>query len=457
MNMSAVPAFSHAAGLTRIYEGWDAQCLSVHARAVAKMGILDILGCIVAGASTPAASRVRAWAQEQSGGAGTASVLGTDAKLSASSAALANAVAGHALDYDDMNSTLTGHPSVVLVPTLLALAEIHGASGRALLEAYMLGFEVNSHFGRTMVPRHYEAGWHTTSSIGILGAAAAASRLLGLGPDEMLNALAIAASNVAGLRANFGSETKSLHAGQAAEGGLRAAMLAARGFSANTGLFDAADGFFSAYGANPGPHPVPADGGLEIDISGIGIKPYACCGAGLSLIDVMLDLHAQGLPPMQEVSRVDCAVTDQACRIMPLERARNGLEAKYCLAYCAAVAFLDGRAGLAQFEDARVVRDDVQDLMRRVHVHAEPHLATGGNRFGVELRITCLDGTELYAEAELPRGHPLRPLPEPLLRRKFTDCITPVLGPARAEPVVRAVAGLEDLPDIRQLTELLIL
>lgn len=445
---------SHAGQLMQLYDSWSERTLTPSSRASARMGILDILGCIVAGSRTSTAGTVRELAVEQ-GGVQQASVPGTSVRLPAALAALANGVAGHVLDFDDMNATLIGHPSVVLVPAIMALGEGRALSGAAFVDAYVLGFEVAAYFGRIMVPRHYDAGWHTTSSLGILGAAAACSRVLGLDARGMLNALAIAASNVAGLRANFGSETKSLHAGQAAEGAVRAAMLSARGFGANVGLFDSAHGLFATYGANPEPKQAPADGGLEIDASGIGIKPYACCGAGISVIDVMLDLHAEGLPPVEDLLDIDCAVTGMATRIMPLQQAANGLEGKYCIAYCAAVAYLDGAGGLAQFDDGRVRREDVQALMKRVNVRVAPHLASGEGRFGVELTIRRRDGTTHAAQVVLPRGHPQRTLSADALLRKFTDCASPVLGEQRSAEAARLVDGLEAVGDIRQLSELL--
>lgn len=209
-----------------------------------------------------------------------------------------------------------------------------------------------------MIPQHYEAGWHATSSIGVLGAAAAAARMLDLDARQMLNGLAIAASDVRGLRANFGAMTKALHAGMAAEGGVRAALLSSRGFTANGEIFDLPGGFFSVYGAADPPRPAPP--GLEIEASGIGIKPYACCGAGVSLIDAAIDLRQSHRFRPEDIAAVEAFVTGMAMRIMPFHTASDGLEAKYRLEYCAAVALLDGMSGMAQFEDERVLREDVQ-------------------------------------------------------------------------------------------------
>lgn len=445
---------THARQLLDLYQTWNEAALSAHSRELARIGILDCVGCIVAGACTSTARLVRELATEQ-GSVAQSSVFGTRLRLSPPLAALANGVAGHVLDYDDMSSTLLGHPSVVLVPAIFALAEARQMSGREVVCAYVLGFEVDAWFGRLMIPRHYDTGWHATSSIGIFGAAAAASRLLRLDARGMLNALAIAASNVAGLRANFGSMTKSLHAGQAAEGGLRAAMLSARGFTANAGVFDATGGFFDAYGREPDHRVAPAGGRLEIDISGIGIKPYACCGAGQSLIDASLELHAAHTPKPGDIVALECLVSDMATRIMPFQAAADGLQAKYCLAYCAAVALLDGKGGLAQFEDERVGRADVQQLLDRVSVKADSAMASGGGRFGVRLSARMRDGRTLTTSLDLARGHPDRPLEMDQLIAKFLECSIPVLGEARAKQAVSRLQELERLERLEPLIEVL--
>lgn len=443
---------THAARLTRLYEEWDEDALTATSVATAKMGILDCVGCIVGGSRTETAAIVRQLAREQ-GVALQALVLGTDLRLAAPLAALANGVAGHVLDYDDMSSTMLAHPSVFLTPAVLALSETHGRSGRQALSAYITGFEVGSHFGRAMIPRHYEAGWHATSSLGVFGAAAAASRLLGLTAQQMLNALAIAASNVAGLRANFGTMTKSLHAGQAAEGGVRAALLSSRGFTANRAIFDAPGGFFSTYGAGAQPRQAPPS--LEIDASGIGIKPYACCGAGVSLIDAAIDIRDAHAPRADDIACVEALVAEMATSIMPFRAANGSLQAKYCLEYCAAVALLDGKGGMAQFEDERVLRADVQELVKRVGVRSDKRMAQGAGKFGVELKVRLHDGKVLQTQLELPRGHPRRPVAEEALVAKFLECAGPVLGEARAREAAGRLESFEKVPDVRELTDLL--
>jgi 2-methylcitrate dehydratase PrpD len=397
---------------------------------------------------------VRELAREQSDGKGV-SVLGTREKLPTALAALANGVAGHVLDYDDMNSTMIAHPSVVLGPAIFALAEARGKSGGDMLAAYVLGFEVNGHFGRTMIPRHYDAGWHSTSSLGIFGATAAAARLLDLDAKGALNALAIAASNSAGVRGNFGSQTKSLHAGQAAEGAVRAALLSSRGFGANAGVFDSPGGYFATYGRNETPRAPPAGGALEIESSGIGIKPYACCGAGVSVIDAALDVRAKHGLAGAQIAGVEVVLSPMATSIMPFHEAHDGLQAKYSLAYCAAVALLDGKGGLAEFEDERTARADVRELVTRTRVTSDPRMVSGAGKFGTRMTVSLADGRKVSTELEIPRGHPARPLEGDRHLDKFLECAAPVLGEKRAREAARLLGTLETQADIGALIDLL--
>jgi 2-methylcitrate dehydratase PrpD len=434
---------SRAQQLRNLCGGWSESRLTARAIDIARMGIVDVVGCIVAGASTPAAAAVRELAMSQ-GSVAESSLPGTRVRLAAPLAALCNGVAGHVLDYDDMSFTLVGHPSVVLAPTLLALGEARNAGGREVISAYVLGFEVDMWFARAMVPAHYEAGWHSTSSIGIFGAAAAAAQLLRLDADAHVTALAIAASQAAGLRANFGSMTKSLHAGQAAEAGVRAALLAAAGFTANAQVFDAPGGFFDLYRTNASVRPAAPT--LELEAGGLGIKAAACCGAGVTVVEAAREAHAA--LGSRAIAAVDLAVNPTSAAIMPYADAPDGLRAKYCIAYCAAVGLLDGAGGLAQFSDERARSPDVQALMKRVRVRVDPRLRGDSGHFGVEIVVTPEDGPPIRASRELAPGHPESPLPTARLEAKFLECTAAVVGEARARESLAALSRLESLPGL---------
>src|SRR5262249_41771726 len=192
----------------------------------ARRAILDTLGVMLAGTREDTAVRARKLIEHRRGH-DEATVAGTALRASMEDAALVNGVAAHALDYDDVQASLSGHPSVPVLPAALALAERGQASGAALLTPFVVGAEIESKLGRAGNPAHYEAGRHATSTLGTFGAAAAAGHLLGLGPEAMARALAIAASMSSGIKANFGTDCKPWHGGHAARCGLEAAQLAA--------------------------------------------------------------------------------------------------------------------------------------------------------------------------------------------------------------------------------------
>ena len=240
--------------------------------------MLDTVGVTLAGASEPAARIVQQIITPLNGDDPHACrVLGTQTRASAADAALANGTAAHALDYDDMCFVSLAHPSAPLVAAALAAGELAHASGRALLDAYIVGFEIEGRLGRVMNPRHYQRGWHCTSTLGTIGAAAAASRLLGLDAAAAGHALAIAASEASGLKENFGTMVKPLHAGLAARNGVLAALLAKHGMTASAQALDGPQGFLAAMDSErPSLAESSADLGVRWEIldTGITVKLY---------------------------------------------------------------------------------------------------------------------------------------------------------------------------------------
>ncbi len=444
--------------LATLYESLRKREFKAGTLTAAKAAILDGIGCILIGAQTEPAKIIQQTIAEF-GGIPRAAILGTRERTSIALAAMANGVAGHVIDYDDMNSSMIGHPSTVLVPVILALSEAYGKTGRDLVRAYIIGFEIETQLGRWMNPQHYGTGWHSTSSLGMFGGAAAACHLLGLDGRQFAMAIGITASNSSGLRRNFGSMTKSFHAGHAAERGIWAAVLASKGFTSTEDVLSGANGFLSMYRAPDGRFKEQLEAGtmqaLELDTVGIGVKPYPCCGAGTTVIDVMLDLCATHKVDHRNVAKVECAVSTFARTIMPFDSAVNGLEAKYCIQYCLAVALLDGRAGLEQFDDARVVSADVQDMMKLVELTFSDTLATSEGRFGVHLNLTLCNGQNLSLDLDTPRGHPSRPLSNGDLVAKFVECATNTIGETRARDVAKKIGELDLLTDLDPFIEAL--
>lgn len=414
-------------------------------RRTACTAILDALGCALAAQPERVATLVRSWIADE-GSSGAASVWGSPLRASTSRAALANGTAAHALDFDDVNWSMNGHPTVPLLPAVLAVAEARGASGGALLTAYAAGFEVQARVGQALSISHYDRGWHPTATVGVLGATAGVARLLGLDAAALRRALGIACSQAAGSRMNFGTDTKPLHAGLAAQAGVLAAELAARGLTAREDGLEAEMGLARLYGgAEPFALP-PLGAPFALEDPGLELKPYPSCRFTHRIIDAVLALRERH--PGASLAALECAVTPLAHKVLIHPEPGNGLEAKFSLPYCAAVAWLDGWPTLESFRDERVLRDDVQALLRRVAVGD----ATGAEE---EARLVLDTGRRDVERVRLARGNPRRPLSNAERLDKLRGCAGGVLGPARIERLIACAERLEELGDVRDLVALL--
>ena len=415
---------------------------------------LDTLGVMLAGAGEPVARIVRRVVRAE-GGIALATVVGTALKTAPGWAALANGAAGHAHDFDDTNFALLGHPSVPLLSTALAAAEAEMAGGRALVLGYILGFEIDVALGTALNPDHYTRGWHATSSIGTLGCAAAAARIMGLDLVQTRHALAIAASHASGLKENFGSMTKPYHAGHAARSGLLAAHLAREGMTASETALEGKQGYTAAFGGANGLADAIENLGRRWQLidSGIAVKPYPSCALTHSAIDALIDLRTEHRLSAHDVAAVQVGVTAVVPDVLAHSRPTNALERKFSMQYCAAAALAEGRVDFGSFADGEIANADTRELMGRVAMTVDPSLPQGveqnaWSRVTVRLR----DGRTLATEPRGARGHPDTPLSDTALRDKFLGCARTVLTSDEAEGIAEQIGHLEDIPDIRALT-----
>jgi len=434
------------------------EAITAEARTQARRAILDTLGVMLAGCREEASRIVAQMVREQAG-VTEASVLGRGFRAPAAEAALVNGTSAHALDYDDVTVNMRGHPSAPLLPAVLALGEKLGASGRQVIEAFVLGFEVQSKVGRAVGAPHYALGWHATSTLGALGAAAACARLLRLDALRTQAAIGIAASLASGLRQNFGTMTKPLHAGWAARNGVVAVSLAERGFSADAEALEGESGFLRAASGGAGIDPDEAVTGLgdpwEIVSPGVGVKLYPCCYATHRAIDAALELREEHRLAAASVSRVKVTVSTGALMPLLTRPPATGLEAKFSLGYCVAAALLDGRVGLASFTDATVGRPEAQRLASRVEALEDgpPADFPIGGKAEVEV---WTDGGSRYSRCvQMPRGDPQRPLTWDELAAKFRDCASGTLSAEATEKAIATIGALDEIADVRQLTALL--
>ena len=449
-----MPSMSAAARLAEFVVKTSLEDIPGEAITQVRRAALDTLGVMLAGASEPVARIVRRVVRAE-GGTALATVVGTALKTSPGWAALANGAAGHAHDFDDTNFALLGHPSVPLFSTALAAGEAEMADGRALVLAYVVGFEVSVALGAALNPDHYTRGWHATSSIGTLGCAAAAARLMGLDVVQTRNALALAASHASGLKENFGSMTKPYHAGHAARNGILAAQLAREGLTASESALEGKQGYVAAFG---GSHAL--DGALErlgrtwnLVESGIAVKPYPSCALTHSAIDALIDLRIQHKLNARDVAGVQVGVNSVVPDVLAHARPTTALERKFSMQFCAAAALAEGRVDFGSFAEGDVANPDVRELMERVAMVVDPGLPQGAEQHAwSRVTVRLRDGRTLSPEARGARGHPATPLSDAALREKFLACATSVLSADEAEGVAEQLAQLEDIPDIRALT-----
>jgi 2-methylcitrate dehydratase PrpD len=433
--------------------------LSPAGRGVVTAAILDCLACAVAGSASDAGQIATDWLRN-TGGRPLATVIGSDLKVAPAHAAWANAIAGHALDYDDVSVRMT-HPSVTIVPGIWAIAECRGLPGTSVVDAYLAGFEIESRLCKVLNPDHYEAGWHTTGTLGVFGATAGAARILGLDLNATRTAFGIAASSSAGIRRNAGSMVKPLHAGHASFHGVQAAELAGVGFTASPSAMTGSSSFLDVF--VDADHDCTAelleafapDAGYELDEGGIAFKRFTCCGAIHTAIDALLELVAEHQIIVDDVSRITVRVNRLVPNVLTHHVTRNPLEGKFSLEYSLAVALADGDAGLEQYTYQRAADEALVALMERVDVIVDESIPVNLAFFPSDVTIERRRGATVNKRVDVARGYPSRPLTRDQLERKVQGCCRNLLDDAGIEELTQGVLGLGSCPDVTPLARLL--
>jgi 2-methylcitrate dehydratase PrpD len=419
-----------------------AASLSAEQRPRAFRAVLDTIAVAVAARNEPTVHIAHDYARTL--GAGKATLWCSGEALHAEAAAWANGVAAHVLDYDDVMTMMRGHVSVAMVPALVALAQASGAKGAQLATAYVAGFELTAKFARVMALPHYSKGWHSTSALGVMGAALACSVLLGLNAAQTANALGLAVAQAAGSRGNFGTMAKSFQAGQCNAAAVRAALLARAGFTASEGAIDGKYGYLALYAAGEDLTPALATLGtapLEIEATGIDIKKYPCCYAIHRALDALFALRSRHALTAEDIAHIE--VTNSAGGLDALQSRlpTNGLEAKFSMQYNMAAALVDGAIRLASFDAAEVARAEIADLMPRVSVRE----ATGTilPRWS-HVKLTLRDGKTLEQRVSVARGDAGDPLSDAELIEKVADCFAFGRSTGDARAFAARVLGMTD-------------
>ena len=442
--------------LARFVAATDRAALGEREVTAAKEAISDCIGCMVAGSRTEVGEIVRRVAQATSPD-GSATVVGSERRIGPQAAALANGAAAHALDYDDILWTLYGHPSVAILPATLAVAETVGASGSEVIMAYAIGVEIAGKLGRWVNPQHYEHGWHSTATIGVIGATAAVAKLYRLDERQIAMALGVAASEACGVRQNFGSMTKPFHAGDAARGAVLAVELARAGMTSSVQAFEGEFGWLDTLNARTSPTADELQAVLgqpwELVEPGIVLKRYPACGCTHCALDAMIALKNEYGFSADEIESIDCAAHPLAKKVLLHPRPRTGLEGKFSMEYCLAVAAIDGRAGRRHFELPWVADPRVAALLPRITFQTSNDLAATASADAVPAEVTVrVGGRTLRRKVTVPSGDPRNPMTPAERREKFLDCTDGIVAADRAG---RLWADLERLDSVPELTSLM--
>jgi 2-methylcitrate dehydratase PrpD len=420
-------------------------------RTWARQCVLDYIACGVAGASDELAGILVAELSEQ-GGRESATIFGRAARLPAASAALINGAASHALDFDDVNLAMPGHPSVAILPALLALAEEYGSSGEAVLTAFVAGYELQCRVGRVLAPGHYDVlGFHATATIGSFGAAAACAHLLRLNGDQFGTALGIAGTQAAGLKSMFGTMCKPLHAGKASYHGLMGAKLAMRGFSSRLDIIECQQGFASTH--SPDFHPERAAETPEHGwyIRSNLFKYHAACYMVHSSIEATRKLREQfGVTP-DRVDRVSVELEESCDRICNIPAPSTGLEAKFSLRLATAMGLAGIDTGcLSTYSEA--VAGDPELVRLRDKVSLD--FRTGIPNTFADVEVLLTDGTRLRARHDSGIAATDAADQGRRLEQKFAGLVEPVLGSQRCRALISGISSFDTLGDLRELLAL---
>ena len=434
-------------------------CVGIHADAIPKEArkfavdaLTDCAGCAIAGAAQPLAASVLQTIYTATGCPGV--LIGAAQRAPAPDAALYNGAVAHALDYDDISHPAYSHPSAVLLPALLACADQPGVTGRDVVTAYVLGIEVFGKLGRTLNLRHYKSGWHATSTFGAIAASVAVGSLLRLTKTQLLSAIGLAAAASSGLRCNFGTMAKPLHAGYAARNAVLAASLARNGFEASPDALTHKYGFFSTFNGGQGISEERFSGwGEPFEIlaeSGIGLKLYPSCAATHPAIEAA-ERHRRALDGnIDAIAKVRVGMSEFATEPLIYVVPESPLQGKFSMHYCVAAALTREHVNLKTFSSDAIRDPRTVALMRKIETYIDERVRDDHD-FAAVVTIETTDGRTREELIRIPPGKPQRWFTREQLQQKFLDCCLEnkaIRDPRRAFELMQAIDGPEPLADI---------
>lgn len=413
-----------------------------------RRSLLDFLALTVSATSTDG-SRIVRGAVIELGGHAQARLLGFGDWTNVTQAALLAGVSGHIQDFDDTHIPTILHPTTPVLAAAFPVGEWQGVSGRALLEAYVVGVEVGARVALTLGREHYDRGWHVTGTAGTVAAAAAAARLLNLDALQTSHALGAATTQAAGLREQFGFMTKSLHAGAAASNGVTCALLAQRGFTASASSFDGRRGMLSVMGGAGDTSQMAYKLGDDWELDRTGFKPYACGVVTHPALDAIVRLRQNHGVSAGEIDQVTLTVHPLVVELTGKLEPSSGLEGKFSIVFAASIALLEGKVTPDQFTDETVTRADSVGLQRRIRVVVDGAL----QETQASVSVLLQDGRVITERVEAALGTPGNPMGDEDIRAKARALLDPVLGAGSAQELVELTARVESLETVSPLVD----
>ena len=429
----------------------------------AKYLFLDYLGVVIRGSQTESAKCAQSLASHFQSTVAQMTVIGTDVVTDPLNAALANGIAAHSIECDDVVNEASLHPAVTVMTTALSAAHMAGGcSGKDIIEAIVAGYETVIRLGVAVDPaNHYARGFHPTATCGTFGSAMTAARILRLDHEQATNALGIAGSQAAGSMEYLtdGVYTKRFHAGWASKSGLTAALLAREGFTGPKTIIEGKFGFLKGYSDEPHPEPLFADWGAPYKIMKTSIKPYACCRYKQGPIDCILQIMQSRQLKPSDVKQIRVGVLSAGFSLVadPIEKKRHPqtiVDAQFSMPFGAAVAVLFGKAGLDQYTIQNIRSRELLELMARVDCHKDESLdVLYPAKWPAEAMIETTDGKTFTSRIEYPKGDPENPLSWEDIQDKFLNMVSSVYSAKQANNLIGCVENLEKIKDVRSALE----
>lgn len=430
----------------------------------AKYLTLDYLGVAARGSRSDSSIPVHRFVKRFENRDTGAIVVGTDLRIAASYAAIANGAAAHSLELDDVVNEASLHPAVAIMSAALDAAHIAQCSGPDVLNGIVAGYEVMVRLGVALDPSaHYAQGFHPTATCGTMGAAITAAKILGLNEEQMANALGIAGSMASGSMEfmNDGAFTKRLHPGWAAHSGINAALLAREGFTGPTWIIEGKWGFLKAFSPIGDVEKVLKDWASPYKVMQTSIKPHSCCRYKQGPIDGILEIMNKHKLQASDIQTVTIGILKTGMPLVgkPDEEKRNPksvVDAQFSMPFGAAVAVLYGKASLDEYTEEKVAAPEIKDMMQKIVCVEDPSLEKDFPRkWRASVKITAKDGQEFSTDIEYPKGDPENPLSWEELTSKFKGLVGSVYSEERVDQIVSELRNLEKKKDFASFSKLL--